>query len=265
MMGWVRWLTVTSALAIIAPSLRADTIRAGFDSDVMPATDDDASPEFSIGFTANFYGATFSSLFVNNNGNFSVGVPFPDNVPVPLNTLPLVVIAPFFGNVDTSDPGSAVVTYGVGLVDGHLAFGATWPGVGYYAGKSDLLNEFQGIIIDRSDTGIGNFDIEFNYRRIEWDYGDPTGKDGSGQVPAVVGLTNGIGFTIQLPGSLDFGQFVDGGPSSLVTGSNVGVPGRLVYEIRNPDTSGPIVPTPGAAGLALGGFALFLRVRRRFG
>ena len=67
---------------------------------------------------------------------------------------------------------SAVVLYGTNVVHGHNAFGVDWVNVGYYAIHADKLLSCQLVIIDRSDIAAGDFDMEFNYDRVEWQWGD---------------------------------------------------------------------------------------------
>ena len=50
------------------------------------------------------------------------------------------------------------------------------------------------MLIDRSDVAAGDFDIEFNYDRIQWETGDASGGDAcQGGEPARVGFSNGSG------------------------------------------------------------------------
>jgi len=101
------------------------------------------------------------------------------------------------------------------------------------------------ILIDRSDTGTGNFDIEYNYNSIRWEAGDVSGGVGGlgGSSTAVMGYA--VNGTIrQWPGSLVAGAFLDGGPNSLVAipggpASNT-VAGRYIFAVRGgvPDVPG---------------------------
>src|SRR5438093_2351098 len=146
----------------------------GFDGTPMFHSDDGGVGPISLGFSINFFGKSYNQLFINNNGNVSLDAPFFDWLPDPLSTVrrpfngpPPVMIAPFYADVDTTNPGSNVVNYGGGQVDGHDAFGVNWPGVGYFDAHIDKLNNFQLVLIDRSDTGPDNFDLEFNYEQIQ--------------------------------------------------------------------------------------------------
>ena len=212
-------------------------ILPGFDSSTLPANDDASTGAVPLGFTVDFFGQDESSLYINNNGNVTFGAPFSDATPLELADVQDAIIAPFFADVDTKT-GNAV-TYGTGTVDGHPAFGVTWPGVGYYDNKTDKLNEFQLILIDRSDTGPGNFDIEFNYDQIQWESGDASGgTDGLGGTSARAGFSGGTGQPgtyVELPGSGVDGAFLDSNDrTGLVHNSgNSSVLGQYIFPIRD--------------------------------
>ena len=228
------------ALLVLASLLPAQAIRgnAGFNTTPLGNDDDNfrASP---LGFNISFFGQSYQSTFVTNNGNMTFGSintvgTRAEWVPRSLRTLNIPMIAPFYADVDTTR--SAGVTYGSDTINGRRAFGVNYLGVGYYKAKNDKLNSFQVVLIERADTGPGNFDIEFNYGAIQWDIGDNTEI---GRAYASVGYTNGLGGSqnsaFELPGSLTQDAFLDNGPFALVRQSrnSGGVLGRLVFEVRN--------------------------------
>lgn len=232
----------------------------GFTTNILPPNDDESSAnEVPLPFSINFFGTTFSSLWVNNNGNVTFGEPLSEFTPSGLNSNNggIPIIAAYWADVDTTgalegaqeDPGSppsAVVTYGVDTVNGHPAFGVTYENVGYFGTHTDKLNSFQLILIDRSDTGItGAFDMEFDYDKIQWESGDASGgADGlCGTLlectSAAVGYSNGTGdagTNFQLPGSFVPGALLDNGPvaTSLIHQAlNGTVIGRTTFQVRN--------------------------------
>jgi uncharacterized repeat protein (TIGR01451 family) len=217
-------------------------LNAGCQTTPLAANDDDSSPQVALPFPINFFGTTYSSLFVNNNGNVTFDQELGEFTPFGLGGANTVIIAPFFADVDTEGSGSDVVRYGqIGAgstdVNGHMAFCANWVNVGYYSGHTDKLNSFQLVLIDRSDTGTGNFDIEFNYDKVQWETGDASeGVGGIGGSPARIGYSNGTTVSFELPGSGVSGAFLD---SNAVTGlihNNVNAalqPGRYVFPVRN--------------------------------
>lgn len=245
---------------LLTPGLASAGFRSGFNTNTLAANDDGSTGANALGFTANFFGTNYTNAYVNNNGNLTFTGPLGTFTPFGLTTNTGVpIIAPFFSDVDTRGAGSGLTKYGTGTVDGFNAFGATWGGVGYYNAGVDKLNSFQAILSDRSDTGAGNFDIEFNYTSIQWDLNN-----------ARAGYTAGTaapGSFFELTGSGGGGAFLNGGPNSLPANSlNSQIAGRYVFNVRNGQVVGPaLVPVP--AGLMIGllggaGLFGFRRTRR---
>lgn len=66
--------------------------------------------------------------------------------------------------------------------------------VGYDENHDNKTNSFQAVLIDRSDKGTGNFNVEFRYDHLDWTTGDAS--DGSGDfggAPAQAGDDAGDG------------------------------------------------------------------------
>jgi Nidogen-like len=226
----------------------------GSGANTLAANDDGSTAAVSLGFLADFFGASSSTVFVNNNGNVTFTSQLSQFTPNGLATgVGQPIIAPFFGDVDTRGVGSGLVTYGTGTItDASLGwnnapeFAVEWPAVGYYFEHVDKINTFELILVDRSDTGTGNFDIEFNYSTMNWETGDASGGSGGlGGVPAAVGYSNGLSGAsnefFQLPGSLTSGALLNGGANALITHDiNSSVLGRYDFEVRG----GTVIPPP---------------------
>ena len=241
-------LAIIATVAVLGGSAaegQAIRANAGFNSKVLPANDDGSAPLEPMGFSINFFGKTRASAYVNNNGNITFDSALATYTPFGLDSTQREIIAPYFADVDTRNPASKLVTYGEDTVNGHPAFGANYINVGYYNSHADKLNSFQVVLIDRSDTGAGNFDLEFNYVKIQWETGDASGGVGGlGGTSAVVGWSNGTGdpgTSYELPGSLINGAFLDGGPDALadqtvnavVSSQTSAVLGRLMFRARD--------------------------------
>jgi hypothetical protein len=239
---------IVTAAVLGGSAAEAQAIRtnAGFSVKSIPANDDGSAPLESMGFTINFFGKSRSSAYVNNNGNITFDSALATYTPFGLDSTQREIIAPFFADVDTRNPASKLVTYGQDTINGHRAFGANYIDVGYYGAHADKLNSFQVVLIERADTGSTNFDIEFNYAKIQWETGDASGGVGGyGGVPAVVGWSNGTGdpgTSYQLPGSLVSGAFLDGGPHALIrqtvnsvaaSQGGTAIFGRLTFRARD--------------------------------
>jgi Nidogen-like/Thrombospondin type 3 repeat len=221
---------------------------AGCTTNTLPANDDGSTGEVDLGFTLNFFGANYSSLFVNNNGNVTFTQELGEFTPTPLVSAGLPIIAPFWGDVDTEGTGSGVVTYGQTTFQGRPAFCVNWDGVGvgYYSSNVDKLNKFQLLLVDRSDRQAGDFDIVFNYDQIQWETGDASGGSGGlGGSSARAGYSNGDANTpsssLELPGSAVNGAFLDSNnDTGLINNSRNSVTlGRYVFDVTNGEPPPP--------------------------
>jgi Zn-dependent metalloprotease len=213
------------------------------------ANDDGSTGRVDLPFTADFYGDRYQSLFVNNNGNVTFDGPLGTYTPFGLSTTAHAIIAPFFADVDTRG-GVDLVHYGSTTYAGRQAFCVNWDGVaglGYFRAKTDKLDRFQLVLVDRSDVDDGDFDVYFNYDQVQWEAGEASGGvDGLGGAAARAGYANGSqedGTTFEIPGAATPGAYLDGSTGSLVSGSrNSTARGRWIFPVRrgNPPSSGRI-------------------------
>jgi hypothetical protein len=210
-------------------------IRPGFDRQILDRNDDGSTASVPLPFTINFLSNSESALYVNNNGNVTFDKSLSAYTPGDLVAAGAKIIAPFWADVDTRNTNSNVVQYGTNVVHGHNAFGVDWVNVGYYNQRADKLLSCQLVIIDRSDIAPGDFDIEFNYDRIEWETGDASGgSNGLGGSSARAGYSDG-NMDYELSGSGVNGAFLDTSPvTGLVYNSfKTPVPGRYLFLFRD--------------------------------
>ncbi|HXB41309.1 MAG TPA: nidogen-like domain-containing protein, partial [Bacteroidia bacterium] len=153
--------------------------------------DDWSTNPITLPFSFCLYGTTYNQIYINNNGNVSIGAPYSIFSAVPFPSNQYIMIAPFWGDVDTRGIGSRYVHYKLT----NTALIIQWDSVGYYNSYVDKLNTFQLIITDGSDPIIqpGN-NISFCYGDMQWTTGDASGGvNGFGGTPATVGINKGDG------------------------------------------------------------------------
>lgn len=153
--------------------------------------DDWSTNPITLPFNFCLYGTTYNSLYINNNGNVSFGAPYSTFTANSFPDPTYIMIAPFWGDVDTRGANSRYVHYK--LTPTYLII--QWDSVGYYGMHDDLLNTFQLILTDGSDPIIqtGN-NISFCYKDMQWTTGDASGGSGGfGGTPATVGINKGDG------------------------------------------------------------------------
>jgi hypothetical protein len=86
----------------------------------------------------------------------------------------------------------------------------------------------QLVIISRSDIAPGDFDLEFNYEKVQWQWGDATAT------PPRAGFANNGGVGYEFPGSGVDGTFLDANPTGLIFHSlNSPVLGRYLFRFRD--------------------------------
>jgi VCBS repeat-containing protein len=173
----------------------------------------------------NFFGTSYTSLYINNNGNITFSYPLSAYTPTAIDAgFNNPIIAPFWADVDTR--GTGAVYYTLDAADGVMTI--TWDHVGYYSQGTDKTDSFQLVLINE---GNGNFDIVYRYAQIQWTTGSASGgSDGLGGAAARAGYSAGDGVHYyELPQS--------GNQSALLalpaTPGNTGVPGVDGLQVRN--------------------------------
>ncbi|HWH35787.1 MAG TPA: nidogen-like domain-containing protein [Acidimicrobiales bacterium] len=216
---------------------------AGCLANTLAANDDGSTGEVALPFTVNFFGVPYTSLYVNNNGNVTFGEELGTFTPFALTADTPPIIAPFFADVDTRGAGSSLVTYGTipasPAFGGRDVFCVNWRDVGYFSSQDDKLNDFQLLLVDRSDVAAGDFDIYFNYEQILWETGSASGgTDGFGGSSAGAGYAGGTGSPssfFELPCSRINGACLDSNAATGLhnTSTNSTLAGRHIFAIRS--------------------------------
>ncbi len=220
----------------------ADLVRelggpAGFGENALPPNDDQSSPAVDITSVfpdgLNFFGTSYQSLFINNNGNITFESPIGTFTPFGITDATFPIIAAFFADVDTrgdetglaptpggTSQGTDTVWYDLDPTTG--TFTVTWDDVGVFSADLSMRNAFQLQLVD---SGDGDFDIIYRYEEIEWTVGSASaGED------ARIGYSAGDGENVsELSASGDRAALL-GLPES--EGINSSESGEVSYRVR---------------------------------
>ncbi len=165
----------------------------------MGPNDDGSTSSISIPFGFCLYGTTYTSLFINNNGNVSFGSSYGSFSSSPFPSSSYVMLAAFWADVDTRSAGT--VQYKITPT----AMFINWSGVGYFPSQSDKVNTFQLVITDGLDPVLpAGSNIAFYYGDMQWTTGSASsGVNGFGGISATVGINKGDGINYDQIGRFD--------------------------------------------------------------
>lgn len=167
------------------------------------ATDDGSSGALNLPFEIRWFDRSYSTFFLNNNGNITFESPLGDFTPEPFPVANQPMLAPYWADVDTGSgplPGGGNQVWVMSPNENTLV--VTWDRVGYFSENTSKVNTFQ-LALYKTDSN-GSFDAEFRYQQLQWTTGDASdGFAGLGGVRAQAGWDAGDGRNWQvLDGSL---------------------------------------------------------------
>jgi hypothetical protein len=208
---------VCNCMLPIDNSFQIAPMTVGQDTDIgvppLYENDNATTPALHLPFNFCFFGQSFDSVFISNNGIVSFVQPihsFIDSghgLPFGKDTL---MIAPFFADANTNK-NAGIVYYKI--TPTYMV--VTWDSVRYAGIDVDGWNIFQLIITNGSDPILpqGN-NVSFCYPLMQWACSESSGGfSGYGGTPAIIGINNGDGIhysqigTFSLPGNVYDGPF----------------------------------------------------------
>ena len=177
-------LSAAALTAGVAAPASAQFLRGGFTTTPMPRGDDNWAPSF-YGFDINYFGGVSDAGVVCTNGyvilNFFVPSGATCAFPGPLSgtSVPNLnglrdfygsALVPYFSDLRTNFPTNqgGQIQVGTGMVDGNMAWSATWDAVrGYASGTGTFTTStFQAVLVSLNEAG--DFRLEFNYGTLGW-------------------------------------------------------------------------------------------------
>ncbi len=226
----VALLSAASAVALVPSAASAATSAIiddpGCADTVTPLNDDNSFGPTPLTSPVSFAGTTWSDAYVSNNGFIYL--------PGDIGTAYLWA---FSADLDTQYTGTPM-TYGQTTYAGRPALCVNWLDIGFFARGTTYRSDIQALVVDRSDLQSGDFDVVYNYGRIDAPYGATLGYS--------FYLTDSSE-EFYLPGSGDGAAQSDGNTETglIHTSRGSDVMGRHVLSFRNgslvdvdaPDTS----------------------------
>jgi hypothetical protein len=165
----------------------------------MGPNDDGSSALINIPFDFCFYGQTYNSFYINNNGNITFTGPLAAFSSTAFPSAGNQILAPFWADVDTRG-GFGQVVYKITPTAVYI----NWEDVGYYSIQGDKLNTFQLIITDGADPVVSSGNVAFCYQDMQWTTGAASGGVGGfGGIPATCGANKGDGLAYFLISQFD--------------------------------------------------------------
>ncbi|PWJ49835.1 hypothetical protein SAMN06264364_1241 [Quadrisphaera granulorum] len=209
----------------------------------------------SIPFDLSFGGVTRQELWATEDGYVVFTPQRMWGSSYDLTTVVRPLIAPFWADATEYRPSERVYS-GTTTFEGYPAMCLSWlstaPAVTAPSAEQPS-NRYQLLLVNRNDRGPGEFDMVFNYDRIQW---DETGFYRF-EAGATVGWSDGR-TGVEFAGSRKDGAFLDSGPRALTKGWQAGdyapVLGRYVLPYgqglqptASPTTAPPTTAPPTTA------------------
>jgi len=155
-----------------------------------------------IPFSINFFGTTYSSVFVNENGILSFGAAYTGDTG-DVNALMNSGIPLISGLFADADIGFAqLVTTGTDFDNMLIDLYSTYQGYTDADPDSEVFNQIQFGFLD---VLAGDFTLELNYGDVDWETGNDDGgvlgQAGTTGIAPWVGFSNGAGLGFEVDGS----------------------------------------------------------------
>lgn len=239
------------AVAVMGLALAATGAHAGLYTttfgDLVPgySANDDETFAVSLPFSFTFFGSSYTSAIVSNNGNVQFGTNSGAYTSSPLNTqTSFRGIAAFWSDLESrSDPLGAIVagTGGAGVYvnatsANQIVF--TWDRLGYYNQNYSARTQFQLVLNNPAAVPVGEGSIGFFY----------SGMGGVGGLNAAIGFGDGLA-------AINDGEVSVSSGTSAAAAAEAARLGNVWFNVNDAGTPTPTgLPEP--ASMALVGAAL---------
>ena len=192
---------------------------------------------FDLGFSFPFYEFDYTQVYIGSNGflSFGEGSTASDNSPMPQDSPPDNIIAPFWDNlVIGGSYNSGVVSYMTGSDANGSFFAVNYVGVSRFDSPSDLLT-FQVILYDNGDIVFQYNDLNGDLTSATVGIEDADAADGLLYLHNAPGLANGMAIEFSRPAASYRAKAWPTYVSGFVTGGSTDF---LIF-LRNSGENGP--------------------------
>lgn len=180
----------------------------------LSSSDDGSTPVINLPFNFCFFGDTYTSVYLNGNGNISFQSSNTGYSSSAFPSTSVTMIAAFWADFDFGSCGDvyATVTPTAAIFN--------WVDAGYFNEQCDKVNTCQIIITDGTDPLIPGGNVAIHYADMQWTTGSASsGINGFGGTPATAGANRGNGIDYFQIGQFDHAGNDYDGPN----GNNDGV------------------------------------------
>jgi hypothetical protein len=226
--------------------------------------DDGFRGPINFGFNFTLFGTTYTQFWANNNGNISFQNGISAFTPTGLQGSNTPLISPYFGDVDTRNNASGVMSLRMVTDANGDQIIVTWPTVGVFNTIAPPTNTFQLVVrADDYDIPAGEGQVGFFWGDMAWEVGQASGGNALGLCPGAGGIGTGC-----VPAAVGFGDGQNNGfvlqGSTLNGVSNIVEDHQLWFTLVDGVPTVPGIPEPGSlllSALALGLAAILSRRR----
>jgi len=212
--------------------------------------DDGYNGPINLGYSLPYYGTTYTQFYANINGNITFGSGVPLSFPAGAQAVSIPMIAPFLGDVDTTNSGAMYVRT---MADQVIV---TWDQVPYAPAALDnhnVVNSFQ-LVLRSPNYPVPPLEgqVGFFYKSINWETAASNGGLDDGVIPpAQVGFPANMGFADGLGNGVVLAASGQSGLRSVLNAHHIwfNLPGG------NP-TPAPVVVASGVPALNPWAFAV---------
>jgi gliding motility-associated-like protein len=206
--------------------------------DITWGLDDGSTDIINLPFTFSFFGDSYNSVYMNNNGNISFGASISSFSSTAFPSTGNSMIAAFWGDFDFNGGGTMHATVGSNVAI------FNWVNAGYFSAQGDKRNTCQIVITDGTNPLVISGNVAIHYEDVDWTTGSASGgTNGFGGTPATCGANRGNNLDYFQIGRFDHAGLNYDGPGGVNDGVDWLDNKSFYFDFAN-TTNGNVSPIP---------------------